>query len=613
MEQEPRETLPAQDVSDQPISTRISGAAGCWRPWRWLAVAVLGVSLPFAGYFLLRNLVHDGNAQDLGGHADKSSPPMFVGWEKSGPPDLAIVVSGQMYGYLQPCGCSYPQKGGLARRYNLITWLKDKGWTVAALDVGDIAQTSGPQRVLKYVTAMNALKLMGYKAIGIGKNEFLMPFTDALGNYAINEADPRLVAANLANTSKGEFFHDLNVRKGEIFDTDQLQARADVKVKASAPRASRAYLKVGVIGAVDDAFAKTITDGLPPTEKLIKFLDRNASLPKALEVLGANKVDLGVVLYQGHEKGARDCADSLHKQHVSNPAVAAVHLILCETEDEEPPSVLQKSAGAPNTSIVTIGHKGRYVGVLGVWKTPQGIDLKYQLVAVGPEFETKPGQAKGNPILALMEKYAEELKTKDILTRFPRGKHEIQVALKDARYVGSERCGDCHAHAYNVWAKSRHAHAYDTLVNDKNPSLRQFDGECVVCHTVGFKYNTGYYDPPRGATAAQIAKHNKKLLNVGCENCHGPGSEHTNNPNNAALYPMLNPYRPTAKELNPATPPEEKANAAKQRQLRLDIRLCAQCHDPENDVNWGNFPFQEKWGAIAHPTPKGGAKGAGGK
>src|SRR5208282_4425390 len=61
-------------------------------------------------------------------------------WPK---PDVAIVLSGELHGYLQPCGCSEPQKGGLARRYNLLQALtKDRGWPVVAADLGDLAQAN---------------------------------------------------------------------------------------------------------------------------------------------------------------------------------------------------------------------------------------------------------------------------------------------------------------------------------------------------------------------------------------------------------------------------------------------------------------------------------------
>ena len=69
-----------------------------------------------------------------------------------------------MYGYIQKCGCSHPQKGGLERRYNFIQSLKDRGWEVVGLDVGDVPRplpyTPTPEQTLaKYEMAMQAMKV----------------------------------------------------------------------------------------------------------------------------------------------------------------------------------------------------------------------------------------------------------------------------------------------------------------------------------------------------------------------------------------------------------------------------------------------------------------------
>ena len=582
MENEPRNSLP-----ETPQTYPMPRKPGKQRPWPWIALGFLGLGAVLAGYLLLRSTTQNGNAQDLNQSTDKV--PMFVGWNK---PDLAIVVSGQMQGYVQPCGCSDPQKGGLARRYNFIQSLKDRGWPVTAVDLGDIAPPAGPQQLIKYVVSMKALKLMGYQAMGIGKNEFLMPLTEALGNYSANVAQPRLVTANLAETTQGGLFHTLNVRQGDISTTSNV--------------------KVGVTGAIGPLTAKEIKAGLPPGEKDIKILDKDQVLPAILKVLADNKADLSILLYQGREKDSKECAKILHSAHLNNRAIAPVNILVCLTDEEEPPAFPTKDAGAPNTSIVTIGHKGRYVGVFGVWKNPKGgVDLKYQLVAIGPEYATKAGQEKANPVMDLMERYAAEVRDGNFLARFPRDNHEVQVALKDARYVGTEICAGCHDDAYKVWKKTSHAHAYDTLVTKAmDPKLRQFDGECVACHTVGFKHHTGYFDPPPGATAKQIEKHNLKLLDVGCESCHGPGSEHANNPINKELYRFLNPYGHSEKERNPNTPANEKSELLKKRMSRMDYGLCQKCHDIENDVHWGNVPFQVKWAQIVHPTPRKGVDAA---
>ena len=77
-------------------------------------------------------------------------------------PDVVFLLTGEQYGYNQPCGCSYPQYGGVARRWNFIEKeLKGRGWSVVPLDLGDVAQRSGPQAKLKYVYSMKALKDTG--------------------------------------------------------------------------------------------------------------------------------------------------------------------------------------------------------------------------------------------------------------------------------------------------------------------------------------------------------------------------------------------------------------------------------------------------------------------
>lgn len=79
-------------------------------------------------------------------------------------------------------------------------------------------------------------------------------------------------------------------------------------------------------------------------------------------------------------------------------------------------------------------------------------------------------------------------------------------------YTGSDRCVTCHEQAFAVWARSGHAHAFETLVR----ASQDFNPRCVGCHTVGFGTAHGFVN--RAATPG--------LVNVGCEACHGPSSRH---------------------------------------------------------------------------------------
>src|SRR5207244_11705560 len=100
---------------------------------------------------------------------------LFAQWPQNQKPEVVLVLTGQTFGYLSPCGCSRPQKGGLERRANFMDELRAKGWPVVGLDLGDVAPPPGKvpeQDLLKYATAMKAMKEMGYAAVGLGKNDF---------------------------------------------------------------------------------------------------------------------------------------------------------------------------------------------------------------------------------------------------------------------------------------------------------------------------------------------------------------------------------------------------------------------------------------------------------
>jgi hypothetical protein len=538
--------------NDQPENGGMPG-----RPWLQLlgmGLAILAVFVT-AGIVWLRNSAQNGNAQPV---QDNEPPPslLFQNWGK---PAVAIVLTGQMHGYLQPCGCSDPQYGGLARRYNFIRSLKDKGWHLVALDLGDTAAHSGPQDLLKFETTMRALDLMNYTAVGLGRNEFSLELQKVMAfkvNFKQNDP-PYLISSNLK-------------------DED------DLKLVKTWVIAERGKSTVGVACLIGPSVLKQVE-----TFPGLKFSKENAKvIPRVLKDLSAKNPDIVVLLYQGNEKEAAACAEYCAKLRTDLAQTPKVNVILC-LEREEEPSGVPKMVG--DTMVLGVGHKSRNLGVLGLFptKVPGSFEPKYQLVSIGPQYETPTAKDAANPVLALMEKYAKEVKDGNYLGKFPRSKHPIQLAFPNAKYVGSERCSDCHPHAYKVWEHSKHAKAFQSLVDAKRPSLRQFDGECVVCHTVGFQHDTGYADK------ANNAKRNTLLEKVGCESCHGPGSVHANNPNNRALYALMNPHK--------AKPGEGKA-AQTLRLNHLD-RFCQKCHDIDNDVHWGKR-LKAEWNEIAHPTPR---------
>jgi hypothetical protein len=194
---------------------------------------------------------------------------------------------------------------------------------------------------------------------------------------------------------------------------------------------------------------------------------------------------------------------------------------------------------------------------------------------------------------------------------YPRTNHRAQIELPklNLHYVGSEACKGCHAAEFDKWAKHQHSHAMDTLEQKaKRPELRQYDGECVRCHSVGFEYKTGYADE-------KLTPH---LKHVGCESCHGPGSGHAADPKNAPLLALLSPWKQKEAPKLPDLAFMDKmakmdlfergkvAMPAAQLQLINGVSTtCMKCHDHENDPH---FDLYKYWPKVHHSglAPPGG-------
>jgi peroxiredoxin len=86
------------------------------------------------------------------------------------------------------------------------------------------------------------------------------------------------------------------------------------------------------------------------------------------------------------------------------------------------------------------------------------------------------------------------------------------ILLEKASYSGEEFCSVCHERPHATWTLTKHAYAFETLVehgSDRDP-------ECLPCHTVGYGL-TGGFDPKL---------RQEHLRGVQCENCHGRGGPH---------------------------------------------------------------------------------------
>ena len=104
-------------------------------------------------------------------------------------------------------------------------------------------------------------------------------------------------------------------------------------------------------------------------------------------------------------------------------------------------------------------------------------------------------------------------------------------------YVGVNGCVECHQDQVDFWKQTRHAHAYETLVAVK----KQFSLDCVRCHVTGWQQPGGVCRidktdvggegvPAIGSLGDTNYRAGVGRRDVQCEDCHGPGSEHVEDP-----------------------------------------------------------------------------------
>ena len=560
-------------------------------PRRWPVIAVALALLVAGGVATScwlradRRFDPDGPPQPSSGGAPDGAALLdaqFRDWPAGKKPDVALVLTGQQHSYLKFCGCSRPQLGGLERRYNLFAALRQRGWPIVAADLGDIvAYTDGvhDQSLLKYETALKALQVLGYSAIGVGELDLRLPLIEGLGRTILQDpaAYPPLLSANLANRVT-EFPHP------------SLEKQSMIREVAAAG-GQDGQPRIGIVSVTGTSVQQRLKEGTParfdPQDTVLKALAQRMDRADP-------KLDVRLLLYQG------DFADAL-KIAKAMPNAFDVILSLCAEQD--PPS---RPDMIGKTMVIRVGHRGRHIGIVGAFRTgnaDQPIKLHYQLVSLGEEFETPKGQEANHPIVKLLESYAAEVKLQNFLGKYPQNVHAVQAAFpqQKAHFVGSEACKECHKRDYDLWKESKHSHALDALskIADK-PANRQFDPDCVRCHTVGFGVVSGYVDE----------KKTPNLMHVGCETCHGPGSMHVKDPKNARYFPGLSPWKVNANDLL-AKPTDiakgfEALTQNEQKVFNRVNDLCIKCHDIDNDPH---YKLHQYWPKIVHgknaPPPNG--------
>lgn len=178
------------------------------------------------------------------------------------------------------------------------------------------------------------------------------------------------------------------------------------------------------------------------------------------------------------------------------------------------------------------------------------------------------------------------------------------VWTQQPEYVGTNKCKACHSSKkkgaqYKLWKETKHAKAFDLLLTEEAKHIAKERGlantpdkapECLECHTVGF--GSGGYEIMDGEfwspaeddrDGKKAVKRMENLKNVGCENCHGPGSAYKKKKIMEAIF-------------------AETVSGDEYGLSKATEVTCKKCHN-ERSPSYKPFNFEERIAEITHPFP----------
>ena len=133
---------------------------------------------------LASSAANDGEKADSAAGASASDP-----LDRLGNPAAVLVVSGEQEGYLEPCGCSEDQEGGLIRRYDLVERLHKRNWPTALIDLGTLikdpagARSGFEQAQVSSSTTPSRPDALEYSAVALSAEDLKVGVGEALGLF----------------------------------------------------------------------------------------------------------------------------------------------------------------------------------------------------------------------------------------------------------------------------------------------------------------------------------------------------------------------------------------------------------------------------------------------
>lgn len=330
------------------------------------------------------------------------------------------------------------------------------------VDVGDAIGGKADYDLIQYRYMLRAFAAMKYDALNIGQREARLNL-DQLRELKRTSPVP-ILSANLLDLSTGK----------PVFDPYRIIERNGYRI--------------ALVGVVDPRGLSDLGAGL-------KVEDMEPAITRCVAEVRPRS-DLIVLLAFTDEATLNRLAQQFYELQV-----------ILGGKVSQPAQELRKE----NRSLVYfVTNEARALGI-----------LRLELA------DNAPLKVAGNQVMFLNDKIAQDPAFRKLADAYREEVRHTRLAVDDpnnltadmvpgvrapAAYVGTHQCLGCHPGAAAVWKKSAHARAFGPLLERRADA----DPKCIGCHTVGFGTPTGY----------RREFGTNKLVQVGCEGCHGPGSLH---------------------------------------------------------------------------------------
>lgn len=438
------------------------------------------------------------------------------------PPErrATLLVTGDLWGYLEPCGCSKNMRGGIDRLAAYVGATR-QGRDVLFLDAGDAlyeelspSPEAAVQARRKAQTVAEILRASGLAAKASFDHDRALPGLEEWIPAELRLEGPRVLAAGALK---------VGLVPAEVAAVAKLPAAA-AKLRAEGadvvvallhgPRAEviRAAATLGGSGVdlVVGSHISSIAEGeearaVPGVVPAFFVQARGQSL---LQLELTLRAEGGALALVGDETSRQKELDALD-QRISQ----------LQDRVERPQDVPGGDVSAFRKKADELVARRASLASAKVTEPATGSFFAARFVPLTEDLPQDPATRER------LKAHDAEVAKLNLAWAAEHGKDCAPAAAGENSYVGNAVCIGCHVPQWTQWMTTKHAAAWTTLVT----ANKHADLSCVSCHVTGWGAAGGVcrIDRVEGREA------------VGCESCHGPGLLHLQKPVKETMAPVV--------------------------------------------------------------------------